>query len=1052
MSDRGGRGGRGGGAGARGRGGDRGGYSDRGRGGYGDRGRGGYDRGGQGDRGRGGYRGGRGDGGDRGGRGGGFRGGRGGRPRDTTTELAYSVGGSSPQPDAAVTNLEDRLIKGQVSSADGLASQMAKADIRGAALQARSTDVFPLRPAFGTNGQAVTLWANYFNVNLKPTVLYKYTFEFAQVGTESSSDTPSKPSKPQSKEVKGRKLYFAVRELLSTLKAADKSLVLATEFKSQLVSLQKLKLAENPVRFRLPVESSADKWDVIDATIHGPTEAPLDALLKYVATMNEGPDEGIFPKHPDVIDALNVVLGHGPRSKLHDISAVGSARFFPFGSDEASTNLFQDFHQLIAARGFFQSARLGTGRLLLNANVSHGVFRAAGKLADLFDRFGIQPTQAFNNQAVRKVKAFAKFMPKTRVWADIILSTGEQVRRTKSIHGIVSQSELSRQKPSEGKPLKFVPNYEYPGPKQVQFFLDDGKGGGRYISVFDYFKMKYKRTLQDYPLVNLGRADKPTLFPAELIEIQPGQSVKTRLTMNETTAMLDVACRSPYSNAMSISAEGRKTLGLDDEGLSRFGISVDKSLLTVRGRVLNVPMISYLNNQQKRADVGPVNGSWNMRNVRVVKPGAMIERWTFLNIMKRSDSPIIEVPVMKEFARFLGSNMGIRIKDSPVVPADGKAFTSWERAMGDGLENFFQWAKTSRIQYVFFILTEKDSQGLYSKIKSLADCTFGIHTSVVTSKHLLKPNNMMYYANVGLKVNLKAGGVNHRLREDVGLLKDGKTMVAGYDVTHPTNMATGRDAREAPSLVGLVASIDKDLAQWPAVSWEQPSKQEMLSGQLVDAFKTRLELWQRHNQGHFPENIVIFRDGVSEGQFAQVLEKELPSIREACRVKYPPKAPPPRLTIVVSVKRHQTRFFPTSKETMSDSGNIRNGTVVDRGVTQARYWDFFLTAHHALKGTARPAHYTVILDEIFRQKYKSSAANELERLTHELCYLYGRATKAVSICPPAYYADIVCERARAHRPEIFEVSDTDSVSTGGKASPAASRQVHESLKDTMYYI
>ncbi|XP_044720104.1 piwi domain-containing protein [Hirsutella rhossiliensis] len=984
------------------RGGDRGGggSSARGRGGFSDR------------SGRGGYRGGRGDGGDRGGRGGGFRGGRGGRPRDTTIELAYSVNGSFPQPDAAVTALEDRLIKTQRSSAAGLAAQMAKTNIQAPPLQARSTDVFPLRPAFGTSGQPVTLWSNYFNVTFKPMVLYKYTFEFVQVGSETSSGEPSKSSKAASREVKGRKLYFAVRELLATLKAADKTLVLATEYKSQLVSLQKLKLAENPVRFRLAVETSGDKWDVIEATIHGPTEAPLDALLKYVGTMSEGPVDGLFPKYPDVVDALNVILGHGPRSKLHDISAVGSARFFPFGKDEAATNLFQDFHQLIAARGFFQSARLGTGRLLLNANVSHGVFRAAGRLADLFDRFQIRPTQALDNQAMRKIKAFAKFMPKTRVWAEITLSTGEA-------------------KPSDGKPLKFAPNYEYPGPKQVQFFLNDGKGGGQYISVFDYFKMKYKKTLKDYPLVNLGRADKPTLFPAEVIEIQPGQSVKARLTMNETTAMLDVACRSPFSNATSISADGRKTLGLDDNGLKPFGISVDKGLLTVRGRVLNVPMISYLNNQQKRSDVSPFNGSWNMRNVRVVKPGAMIERWTFLNIMKRSDSPIIEVPAMKDFAKFLGSNMGIRIKDSPLVPGDGKMFTSWDRAMSDGLENFFTWAKNNRIQYVFFVLTEKDSQGLYSRIKSLSDCTFGIHTSVVTSKHLLKPNNFMYYANVGLKVNLKAGGVNHRLREDVGLLKEGRTMVAGYDVTHPTNMTTARDAREAPSLVGLVASIDKDLAQWPA---------------------TRLELWQKHNQGALPDNIVIFRDGVSEGQFSQVLELELPSIRQACRAKYPANASPPRLTIVVSVKRHQTRFFPTSSDAMSDSGNIRNGTVVDRGVTQARYWDFFLTAHHALKGTARPAHYTVILDEIFRQKYKATAANELERLTHELCYLYGRATKAVSICPPAYYADIVCERARAHRPEIFDASDADSVSTAGKVSPAASRQVHETLQDSMYYI
>ncbi|KJZ69220.1 hypothetical protein HIM_11383 [Hirsutella minnesotensis 3608] len=632
------------------------------------------------------------------------------------------------------------------------------------------------------------------------------------------------------------------------------------------------------------------------------------------------------------------------------------------------------------------------------------------------------------------------------------LSDGKEVRRTKAIHGLVSQKELSRQQPAEGKPLKFIGDFEYPGPKQVQFWLDDGKSPGRYITVFDYFKMKYKRTLREYPLLNLGRSDKPTLVPAEVIEIQPGQSVKARLTMNETTAMLDVACRSPYSNALSISTDGRKTLGLDEPGLNRFGVSVDKNLLTVQGRILNVPMISYLGKDQRRTDVGPINGGWNMRGIRVVKPGVMIERWTYLNIMKRSDSPIIEVSTMKDFARFLGTT-GIKIKETPVTLGDGKTFTSSERAMSDGLENFFDRAKNNRIQYIIFVLTEKDSQGLYPKIKSLGDCTYGIHTTVVTSKHLLKPNNFMYYANVGLKINLKAGGVNHKLREDISLLKDGKTMIAGYDVTHPTNMpAAAVGTREAPSLVGLVASIDQDLAQWPACSWEQHAKQEMLSGQLVDAFGTRLELWQKHNKGQLPDNIIIFRDGVSEGQFVQVLEQELPSIREACRLKYPAKSGGPRLTIVVSVKRHQTRFFPTSVDSMSESGNVKNGTVVDRGVTQARYWDFYLTAHHALKGTARPAHYTVILDEIFRSKFKANAANEIERLTHELCYLYGRATKAVSICPPAYYADIVCERARAHRPEIFDVSDTDSVSTGTGKSVVASRQVHESLKDTMYYI
>ncbi|PFH60977.1 hypothetical protein XA68_18450 [Ophiocordyceps unilateralis] len=1045
MSDRGGRGGFGGGGRGRGRGG-----SDRGRGGS-DRGRGGFDRG------RGGYRGGRGDGGDRGGgRGGGDRGGRGGgfrgRPRDTTMALAFNVNGSFPAADTAIMELEDRVIRAHASGA-GLASQMSQVSISGPTLQAKSSDVFPVRPAFGSNGQPVTVWANYFAIKAKPVTLFKYTLDFVQVGSETADSGESAgdraPAMSGTREVKGQKLYFAARELIATLKAEDPSLVLATEFKSQLVSLQKLKLATNPVRLRLPVEPNSSRADIIEAKIHGPAEAPLEALLGFIATMNDGSGDGVYPKYPEAVDALNVILGYGPRSRLHDISAVGSSRFFPFGADEATSNLFQDWRQLIAARGFFQSARLGTGRLLLNANVSHGVFKASGRLDQLFERFHIQPVQSSDHQSKRRIKSFAKFLPKTRVWVDMKISNGQQVRRTKAIHGLVSQSELSR--PSLDNKLKFAPNFEYPGPKHVQFPLKEASGRVRYITVFDYFREKYRMTLKDLPLLNLGKAEKPTLYPAELIEIQPGQAVKAKLTMGETTAMLDVACRTPYSNALSISGDGRKTLGLDDGGLSGFGLTVDKTLLTVQARVLKVPTISYVNNQQKRTDVGPSNGSWNMRNVRVIKPGTMIERWTFLNIMKRSDSPLIEVQTMKDFAKFLNT-MGIRIKEAPITPGDGKMFTTWDRAMDDGLENFFKWATSQKMQYVIIVLTEKDSQGIYPKIKSLADCVFGIHTSIVTSKHLLKPNNFMYYANVGLKINLKMGGVNHRLRDELGLLKEGKTMVAGYDVTHPTNMPSG-SGKDAPSLVGLVASVDSDCGQWPAVSWEQSSKQEMLSDRLVEAFKSRLDLWQKHNKGQYPDNIVIFRDGVSEGQFAQVLEKELPSIREACRAKYPASQGKPKLSIIVSVKRHQTRFFPTSTEAMSDSGNVRNGTVVDRGVTQARYWDFFLTAHHALKGTARPAHYTVILDEIFRIKYKAAAANELERMTHELCYLYGRATKAVSICPPAYYADIVCERARAHRPEIFDFSDSESVSTVSRGSSgSASRQVHEALKDSMYYI
>lgn len=553
--------------------------------------------------------------------------------------------------------------------------------------------------------------------------------------------------------------------------------------------------------------------------------------------------------------------------------------------------------------------------------------------------------------------------------------------------------------------------------------------------------------LRDFPVLNLGTAKRPTFYPAEVLEIQPGQSVKAKLTGDETTAMLAFACRTPYENALSLSQDARDVLEYDNNTtLRKFGVSVGESLATVNARVLNVPAVAYIDAAKKKIAVTPFNGSWNMKSVRIFKRGNPISRWTYMNVVGYEHDKMVGEGTMKEFATFMADNMGVNIAKAPIKPP--KDYMIKTSAQGLGLSNFFKWATGQKIQYIMFILGQKDSGALYAQIKRFGDCDHGIHTSCHVAKHLFKEKNFSYYTNVGLKVNLKSGGVNHKLNNEFGLIKEGKTMLVGYDVTHPTNMNVV-PGKEPPSLVGLVASVDQDLAQWPAVAWQQKAKQEMLGSPLTDAFKSRLRLWQAKNANRLPENIVIFRDGVSEGQFVQVLETELPMIREACRSMYTVKQP--KLSIIVSVKRHQTRFYPTSPGEMSRSGNIKNGTVVDRGVTLAKCWDFYLTAHDALQGTARPAHYTVLLDEVFISKYGDRAADELEGMTHQLCYLFGRATKAVSICPPAYYADIVCERARAHLPE-YDASDVESTSASTESSTGVARQVHPLLKDTMYYM
>ena len=95
----------------------------------------------------------------------------------------------------------------------------------------------------------------------------------------------------------------------------------------------------------------------------------------------------------------------------------------------------------------------------------------------------------------------------------------------------------------------------------------------------------------------------------------------------------------------------------------------------------------------------------------------------------------------------------------------------------------------------------------------------------------------------------------------------------------------------------------------------------------------RLKLYQKHKRV-LPRRIIVYRDGVSEGQFNTVVDEELPEMLEAFKTFGNAKQPyKPKLTIIICGKRHHTRFFPTDSQFSDQNGNPRPGTVVDRGVT-----------------------------------------------------------------------------------------------------------------------
>jgi eukaryotic translation initiation factor 2C len=549
--------------------------------------------------------------------------------------------------------------------------------------------------------------------------------------------------------------------------------------------------------------------------------------------------------------------------------------------------------------------------------------------------------------------------------------------------------------------------------------------------------------------------------------VMPGQTVKRRLTPAQTQEMITFACRKPWENADSIVGDGKAVLGLNPDANSKamqFGLQVGTSLLTVEARILPAPAIGYRNAQSKETTLPARYGSWNMANMKF-HTGGNLGTWTYIwfrsNRSRDSFTNANIRATIMNFAQFMtrsGINAGGLIPDGPTIDLMDGYETENNLKIQGIFRRMYEAVNKSKPRFVLCILPSNDV-AIYNSIKSVADLKAGIHTVCCVGSKLMKEQRQdQYFGNVSLKFNLKAGGINQVLAPaKLGVVSEGETMVIGLDVTHPS--PGSKDT--APSAAGMVWSIDKFLGQWPCTFSIQESRKETVS-KVEGMTLVALSSWQKHNKT-LPKNIIIYRDGVSEGQYQLLLDQELPSIRNACRQKYSPaqtKQGFPHISIIVCGKRHHTRFYPASESNADRSSNNEPGTIVDRGVTEAGNWDFFLQSHACLQGTARSGHYYVIMDEVFRSRpakppYRH-AADALEDLTHSMCHLFGRATKAVSLCPPAYYADLLCTRLRCYLADQFDPNDTSATqSTASGATPFSvlpSLEIPLNMRESMFYI
>lgn len=316
--------------------------------------------------------------------------------------------------------------------------------------------------------------------------------------------------------------------------------------------------------------------------------------------------------------------------------------------------------------------------------------------------------------------------------------------------------------------------------------------------------IEYKIHLK-YPelrLVDVG-GQKKNYLPAEVCEILPDQPFRGKLTDEHTANMITVACQPPNVNGNAIVNGGLNELGFSNPGptLNSFGVSIGPNMAVVPGRILPKPGLKYAGNVSPAVDD---RASWNLRNIRFAL-GARLDKWAVLLIgdgnrdeFQGPQDPALGTVISGFMAMCRNSGMDVAKELPPVVAANLPRADRADPLRRSAIATIHATLRGLRQKPTFvLVMLSSGDKNIYEGLKHLCDVTLGVATVCVQVGKIRKEKGQpQYFANVALKVNMKMGGINHKLDENTGRWLSGTpTMVVGMDVTHP-GPGSARGTRE----------------------------------------------------------------------------------------------------------------------------------------------------------------------------------------------------------------------------------------------------------------
>lgn len=284
--------------------------------------------------------------------------------------------------------------------------------------------------------------------------------------------------------------------------------------------------------------------------------------------------------------------------------------------------------------------------------------------------------------------------------------------------------------------------------------------------------------------------------------------------------------------------------------------SVAQQEVTMNGYILNEPVIVL-----KDTEIRPNNGQVSIRN-RILSP-VVIKDWLAIYTDKgRQDKEDFEkfMATMKEASKVLG----IQVTNPGVCYSDG-SFQSFEEKINADFE------KNGKPTICLTFMSNYEAK-FYPRLKQLLYNKWGVPHQNVLKKSLFK-NPMSVVTNILLQMNAKMGEPLWRVQKNHKELRNKTIAIGGLAIYHKL-------INKNESCAAFVGTTNPELCSYYSYAKLMPMNTQRIEP-LHDMMVGWLKAYYKRNAKDLPELLILYRDGVGEGQIKGILDVEMPALRRA---------------------------------------------------------------------------------------------------------------------------------------------------------------------------